>query len=354
MRKIGVYVLIFLVLVVSVVTFFRGPIAKRVMAAGLERNLARDPFASLPDGLHVTLCGAGGPLPDPIRSGPCVAVIAGRSLYVVDAGSGAARSLAAVGLRPPDVDAVFLTHFHSDHIDGLGELGVLRWTGGSARSPLPVHGPEGVSEVTLGLGQVYRLDAGYRTAHHGPETTPPTGAGLRARPFVEPAMGESSVVFEREGLRVLAFRVDHPPISPAVGYRFEYAGRSVVISGDTDRSENLARAAENVDLLVHDALSPELMSVVREAAGRAGNRTMQKIAGDVLDYHATPVEVAETAEAVGADHLLFYHVVPPMPIPGLSAVFLDGVREAFSGDVTLGRDGTALSLPAHDDRIVVR
>jgi ribonuclease Z len=149
------------------------------------------------------------------------------------------------------------------------------------------------------------------------------------------------------------FKVEHPPILPAVGYRFEYGGRSVVVSGDTRKSANVELHARGVDLLVHEALSPELMGVIQGAAEAVGNLGIAKIAGDVLDYHATPVEAAEIAESAGVGHLLYYHVVPPMPIPGLQAVFLKGVSEAYHGPVTLGRDGTSISLPAGSENIHV-
>jgi ribonuclease Z len=353
LRRFLVPLLVLAILVAMTSVFLRGPIALRIMQAALERNMTLDPIAELDNGLHAILCGAGGPLPDPDRSGPCVAIVAGEDVYVVDAGSGAARRLARLGIRPSRVEAVLLTHFHSDHIDGLGELGVLRWTAGSHVEPLPVHGPEGVRKVTEGLDQAYRLDAIYRTAHHGPEVTPPTGSGLRAMAFAQPPDGESTLVFERDGLRVTAFRVDHSPVRPAVGYRFDHAGRSIVVSGDTKKSANLERFARGVDLLIHEALSPELMGVIQHAAENVGNRSMAAIAQDVLDYHTSPVEAAESAEAVGAGHLLYYHIVPPMPIPGLASVFLDGVSQAYRGGVTLGRDGTMISLPAASEEIRV-
>ena len=353
MRRFLVLLLMLIVGLGLFAWFFRGPIALRVMRVALERNMNADPIGELPDGLHVTLCGAGGPLPDRSRSGPCVAIVAGDSLYLVDAGSGAARNLIRVGYQPQQVDGVFLTHFHSDHIDGLGELGLLRWTAGGHRLPLPVFGAEGIREITQGLNQVYRLDAVYRTAHHGPETVPPSGSGFASHGFPEPSKGEGTLVLDKDGLRVTMFKVDHPPIVPAVGYRFEYAGRSVVVSGDTKKSDNLAFFAEGADLLVHEALSPELMGVIQGAAEAVGNVGLTKIASDVLDYHASPVEAAEIAESAGVGHLLYYHVVPPMPLPGLSKIFMKGVAEAYGGPVTLGRDGTSLSLPSGSDEIRV-
>ncbi len=353
MRRFLSFVLVLVLVVAAIAWFFRGPIAARVVGVVVEANLLADPIGELPDGLHVTLCGAGGPLIDAIRSAPCVAIVAGSSLYLVDAGSGAARNLTGVGLPLARIDGVFLTHFHSDHIDGLGELGVLRWVGGSHRMPLPLYGAEGVGEIAQGLNQAYRLDTIYRTAHHGSEVAPPTGSGFRAVAFREPADGEETVVLEQKGLRVTMFKVEHPPIAPAVGYRFEYGGRSVILSGDTKKSRNLENFAIGADLLVHEALSPELMGIIGSAAERANNHGIAKIAHDVLNYHASPVQAAETAESAGVGHLLYYHIVPPMPVPGLESIFMDGVREAYGGPVTLGRDGTSISLPANSDEIRV-
>jgi ribonuclease Z len=333
-------------LAVAVVLFLaRGPLALRIMERVLARNMAANPIAALPDGLHVLLCGAGGPLPDPVRSGPCVAVIGGRTLVVVDAGTGGARNLQRTNFAPGRAAALFLTHFHSDHIDGLGELALLRWTGGANHEPLPVFGPAGVEEVVDGFDRAYRQDAAYRIAHHGPETVPPTGAGMTARAFAPPAPGEAPVVWEGGGLRVTAFAVEHEPVKPAVGYRFEYGGRSLVISGDTKKSANLAAQSRGVDLLVHEALAPQLVARMNAAAMAAGRANVAKIAADIPDYHTAPVEGAEIAAEVGAKHLLFYHVIPPLPLPGLDRVFLEGVSDAFSGGVTLGRDGTLISLP---------
>jgi ribonuclease Z len=352
MRRLGI-ILAVLALVVAIAYGLRARIATRLMETAAERLLGADPLAELPDGLHLTLCGAGSPLPDPVRSGPCVGIIAGKHLFVVDAGAAAARNMAAMNLPVGQLEAVFLTHLHSDHIDGLGELGLQRWAGGNGSEPLPVYGPEGTDTVASGFNAAYRIDAGYRVAHHGPETVPPSGAGLRARPFRAPPPGSPVVVLEQDGLRVTAFRVDHDPVDPAVGYRFDYGERSIVVSGDTVKSPEIERMAKDVDLLVHEALAAHLVAILTEAAEKLGQTARAKITSDILDYHATPVDAAETAEAAGARHLLFYHIVPPLRVPGMEAAFVEGVADAYSGDFTVGRDGVRVSLPANSTAIQI-
>lgn len=332
---------------------YRAEVAMWAMQRALDRNFTADPLAELPDGLHLAVCGAGAPLPAAERSGPCLGVIAGDRLFVVDAGSGGARNLQRMGFSAGRVGAVFLTHFHSDHIDGLGELAMLRWTGGGHDAPLPVYGPAGVEEVVAGFNQAYSLDAGYRTAHHGATVVPPAGAGSRAHPFEAPAPGERITVWEGDGVTVTAFTVPHDPVTPAVGFRFDYAGRSLLISGDTRRSDTVAAAAEGVDLLAHEALAAHLVGLMTRAAERAGQDSVAKITRDILDYHTTPEEAAAIAEQAGAGHLLLYHIVPPLPLPGLDSAFLDGVAEIYAGPVTLSRDGTFVSLPAGSDAIDV-
>jgi ribonuclease Z len=126
-----------------IVFFFRTTIALRMMERVVATNLGSDWVSELPDGLHLVLCGAGSPLPDPKRSGPCVAVIAGQQVFVVDAGSGASRRLSDLRFPQGRIDAILLTHFHSDHIDGLGELLMQRWVNRGAREPVASTAPTG-------------------------------------------------------------------------------------------------------------------------------------------------------------------------------------------------------------------
>lgn len=317
----------------------------------VTHNLSGGAMADFDQGLHLVLCGAGSPMPDPQRSGPCVAVIAGGQIYVFDAGTGGVRNLIARGILPGRIAAVFLTHFHSDHIDGLGELMMLRWVGGRHAAPLPVIGPHGVERVVDGFNAAYRQDVGYRIAHHGADLLPASGAGGVAQGFAPPALGAGLPVLEQDGLTVTAFTVSHPPIEPAVGYRVDYRGRSLVISGDTVKSDNLLHFARGVDLLVHEALAPHLVEVMTAGAEDAADAGMVRITMDIHDYHTTPVEVAELAAEAGVGHLLYYHVVPGLPVRPLEWSFLRGVSAIYPGAVTLGRDGTWLELPAEGREI---
>jgi ribonuclease Z len=328
----------------------RGPLSMWVMSRMLPELLSSSVLDSLEDGLHVALCGAGGPLPAPKRSGACVAVVAGNKLFVVDAGNYGARNMNRMRYPMGAIEALFLTHFHSDHIDGLGELAMQRWVNAANRKPLPVHGPEGVEKVVEGFNAAYALDAIYRHEHHGDIVAPLSGTGMLAHPHTAPLMGESITVYESDDLTVQMLTVDHDPVSPAVAYLFSYKGRTVLISGDTAKSDNLQHFAKGVDLLVHEALSPELVGLMNRAASESGNTIMAKITHDILNYHASPVDAAEIARHAKVGHLLYYHIVPPLILPGTEAAWLTGVDEVFR-NYTVGIDGTAFSLPAGSTEI---
>ena len=349
----GRIVLLALVVLAGLVYANRGTLGLALMERALPRIMAADPLEGLEDGLHLTLCGAGSPLPDPNRSGPCVAVIAGEQIFIVDAGSGAARNMQAYGINPAVVGAVLLTHFHSDHMDGLGELMTLRWAGGNYEDSLPLYGAPGVDEVARGFNLAYRQDKAYRVAHHGDDVVPASGHGLESRTFELPEPGKEVVFHEEGDLTITAFRVEHDPIDPAIGYRFDYKGRSAVITGDTIQSAEIERISKDVDLLVHEALAAHMVKRMEDAARAAGMEARAKILFDIQDYHATPVQAAESAQKAGARALLLYHIVPPLIIPGAEAAFLQGVSAAYDGPTYLGRDGLSVSLLAGSDAIDV-
>lgn len=340
-----------LILVVALAGCLPAGISERIMEKGLEVRMAANMLEELDDGLHLALCGAGGPMPAPNASGPCVVVIAGERMFVVDTGADGTRNIARMGYPLGDIEAVLLTHFHSDHIDGLGELATLRWASGANASPLPVYGPNGVEKVVAGFNEAYSQDFVYRHDHHGDAVAPTSGAGMLAKAFNTPVEGALTTLIKDDVLTVEALAVDHKPVAPAVGYRFSYKDRSLLITGDTVKSANIEHFAQGVDLLVHEALAKNLVSLMNKVAGEVGNTVMAQVTHDILDYHASPLDAAETAKAAKVGHLLYYHIVPPMVLPGQKTLFLDGADKVF-GDYTIGEDGVAFSLPAGSDKII--
>jgi len=347
-KKIATALLAAIVLLVACLWILQKPISMLVLERMAHRNVGRDIIAGLPDGLHVVLCGTGSPMPDPTRAGPCTAVIAGDRLFVVDAGEGSSRNLAYMGVPLGRIEALLLTHFHSDHIDGLGNFMLQRWANRMAQAPLPVMGPTGVEQVVDGFRAAYVLDFGYRVAHHSPKIMPPGGSGGKGVPFALPPVGQGDqvVVLDDKGLKITAFRVNHAPIEPAVGYRFDYKGRSVVISGDTKKAPSVAAVAKGADMLIHEALQPALLKVITQefVARKADNIT--HILTDIINYHTTPEEAAQTATEAGVKQLVFNHIVPPLPIAYGYAAFRGDAAQFFNGPITVGEDGMLFTMPA--------
>jgi ribonuclease Z len=351
MKKLGLIVAVLVVLAVIAGTQ-KERIITAVMNKGLETRLGADLISELDDGLHLALCGAGGPLPAPNASGPCVAVIAGDRMFIVDAGTDGLRNLGRMGLPAGNIEAVFLTHFHSDHIDGLGEMATIRWVSEANTAPLPVYGPTGVNQVVAGFNTVYSMDKVYRHDHHGDSVAPLSGTGMVANEFVLPEEGTLTTLIDDGGLKIEALAVGHAPVVPAVGYRFTYKDRTLLVTGDTVASANVQKFSQGIDLLVHEALAPNLVNMMHDAAKEIGNKVLAKVTLDILDYHASPVEAAEIARDAGVGHLLYYHIVPPLVIPGQESLFLDGADDIFP-DYTVGQDGVMFTLPAGTDDIIL-
>ena len=307
------------------------------------------------DAMRVFMCGTASPLGAPGRAQACVAVFVGGRLYLVDAGTGSAQTLQAHRVSSEHLDTVFLTHYHSDHISGLPDHNLGSWVAGRA-APLKVVGPPGVAAVVEGFNRAYELDRQYRVAHHGAELLPPALGVMQAREIEYRRLTEHGVmvsfapgvVHEADGLTVTAFVVDHSPVEPAYGYRFDYEDRSVVISGDTVVTPALESAAADADLVIHDALSEPLISAMARASAQANPR-LAKVLLDVLDYHAHTTAVVAMAELAGVRMLAFYHLVPAPQNPLMEAIFM---RDLPDG-VVLTEDGMTFDLPVGSPRILV-
>lgn len=345
LRRFLLSALAFLLVIAGAAYLFRTPLVLVIGKKVAAQRMAADPVAELPDGLHVGLCGSGSPFPDDKRTGPCTVVVAGKRLFVFDAGSGSVRNIGKMGFSHGRIDAIFLTHFHSDHIDGLGELLLQRWASTGNKTPVPIYGANGVELVVDGLMHAYQQDQVYRVAHHGDATVPASGFGATAKP-VNIGPDGSVVMFKEGDLEIAAFMVDHAPVHPAVGYRIRYKDRSLVISGDTKKAASVQREAAGVDVLVHEALSPTLVNLLIQGATDAGRPNLQKIFKDINDYHTTPEQAAEIARDAKVRYLLLNHIVPALPLPGMEQAFLGDAPDIFKGKLRVGNDGDFLSMPA--------
>jgi ribonuclease Z len=274
---------------------------------------------------RVTLLGTGVPIPRADRFGPSTLIEAGSRKLLIDAGRGTTIRLNQIGVPMGEIDALLLTHYHSDHTSGIPDLWLTGWLQSHfARRTTPFHviGPIGARTLMSGLEMAYRRDIEIRIAD---EQLPPEGVAVIVDEF-----SQDGVVFDQDGVRVLAFEVDHgAAITPAYGYRVEYDGRVAVISGDTRYNENVIRYGEGADLLIHEVaiVRPELMSVP----------FIQRI----MAHHTTAREAgmvfSRTRPKLAAfTHLVFLasETVPPASIADL----IDETRQSYSGPLEVGED----------------
>ncbi len=151
---------------------------------------------------------------------------------------------------------------------------------------------------------------------------------------------------EDGGIRVTAITVDHGPVKPAFGYRIDYKGRSVALSGDTVYFPGFVDAAKGADLMLHEALNPKLVMMMHDAAEKNGSPNLAQVMHDIINYHSTPEDAARAAKEAGVKRLVLYHIVPPLPSRLLDAAFLGDAHRVFRGPLEIGADGELFSLPA--------
>ena len=174
-------------------------------------------------------------------------VEAGNDIYIVDVGDGSVANIQRWGINLSNLKAALITHLHSDHIADLPDLNLLSWVNRSREQNLTIFGPEGIETTIKGFNQAYFLDHKFRNEHHGDEQAP-----LGVDEMVADTIDGEGVILSENGLTITAFLVEHDPVAPAYGYRFDYKGRAIVISGDTAYSTNLINYAKDVDLLFHE------------------------------------------------------------------------------------------------------
>ena len=273
--------------------------------------------------IEVVLLGTGYPRPDPDRAGPSTAVIVHGKYFVVDAGRAVVLRLSALQQPMPPIAAVFLTHLHSDHISGLPDLFNTSWVMGRKQS-LQLYGPRGTQEMVNGLLRFYAEDIHIR--RDLVEELPAKGAEIDVHIVSE------GTVYKDDDVTITAFTVDHRPVEPAFGYKFEAGGKIVVISGDTAPSDNVVKFARGADILVHEAYMPGYFGNARSVEIRRGDTA--KVTQRLSRYHSNAEQVGKIAAAAGAKKLVLTHLIPPQDG--------DKMRELaarnFGGEIIAGKD----------------
>ena len=292
--------------------------------------------------LHIFLLGSGGPFNNEKRVASSIAVIADGEFFLFDVGPGTYRNADLMRLPVVQLTGIFLTHFHSDHIGDLGEVNIMSWASGRSK-PLEVYGPKGVDKVVNGFRMAYEFDTGYRIAHHGVEIVPPEAGVPISKTIVIQDPNQRELCFDRNGLKIYAFEVDHTPVNPAVGYRIEYKGLIVVITGDTIKTENLVKHCFNADILFSEAISSDLLNNMVALVEKINPR-VAKILTDIQNYHMNPVSAAKLAKEAQVKQLVFIHITPPLLNKNVEDIYLKGVSDVFDGEVTLGEDRMKFSL----------
>jgi len=268
-----------------------------------QTNKTKDSFSANSPDIKVTLLGTGTPVPLMERFGPSILVQAGRETLLFDAGRGCLQRLRQVNVSYDQINALFLTHLHSDHIVGLPDLWLTGWLLSRRSTQLNVFGPLGTDEMIKNLQKAYAFDIKMRIED---DKTPEEGSKFLVSEIQE------GIIYEKNGVKVIAFEVDHYPIVPAFGYRIEYNGHSVVLSGDTRYSENLIKFGRGADLLIHEVvIAPDTLSKTNpdyhifahhttiEQACKIFNETKPKLAAysHIVKLHRNEQDLLERTKA---------------------------------------------------------
>jgi ribonuclease Z len=274
--------------------------------------------AAATDSTSVIMLGTGTPRPSPEAMGPATAIVVGKRVFLVDAGTGVERRLVAAHLPPDGVAALFVTHLHSDHVLGLADLIFTSWVVGRSK-PFPAYGPHGLSAMTQHLYAAFKEDIEIRT--RGLEKESPGGYRIAVHEI------KPGVVYDSGGVKVTAFLVNHGAWKEAYGYRFDTPNRSIVLSGDTRPSEALVRIATGVDILIHE-VQPS------DSALHPGSRTAADWAAYVREYHTTALQLGELANRIQPKLLVVSHDGRRAP----RAQILADIQRSYSGKVVLAED----------------
>jgi len=291
------------------------------------------------DSLKVVILGTGTPRAFYGRAKAGVAVLAKDKTFLVDCGGAVVDQLIKAGIMPQRISDVLFTHHHSDHNSGFFDLFITSWRTHviadrvfeGRKEAMNVYGPTTTKAIIGKMRESFDFDANLRVSYN---RSSGNGADIQ---YFECNEG---VVYDRDGITITAFEVDHRPVYPAIAYKFEYNGKSVVISGDTIPVPNMVKYSRGVDLLIHESYNKAWLDALIE-------KFPEQAVGlsNPAKYHSTTLEVAEIAREAGVKHLALTHHIPaPAATEEAEAEYMEGMRDIYKGRITMVRDLMSFEL----------
>jgi len=296
-------------------------LASAIAVAAASRRAIAAPI----DRTRLILLGtAGGPRPRKARSASAQVIVSHNVAYVIDCGDGVARQLSFAGIPFNTLRHIFITHQHSDHNADYGNLIWLAWTAGLS-TPVDTWGPPPLEKMTKLFFEMNAYDIETRISNEGRVPIVPLVHVHEIR--------DDGAVMVDDNVKVTAALVDHPPVVPAFGYRFDARDRSIVISGDTAPSDNLVRLARGADVLVHSVMYP---AAIDRLVGRVPNAAALK--ESILAHQTSAEDAGRIAQAAGVKTLVLSHLVPADDPQITDQMWIEAAQSRFQGKVVFGRD----------------
>ena len=293
---------------------------------------------------EVVFCGTGSPQYNPDRGQPCLGVIVGGRFFLFDAGQGSAWQLTEYGLPFLSLDTIFITHLHSDHMSGVADVIHTGWIQGRTHI-VDVVGPPGTDALLDGIYEAYKDDVDERVNAMGEGSLLEGQYAFGASHEVDIEADEVVTVFDEDGILIQAFKVDHPDWSAAFGYRVDFGGKSIVISGDTKYTKAIGKHAQGVDYLIHEVINMEMMRSAGSAMEKHGAGITPERLELIAAVHTPTLEVAQSAVDANAKTLVLTHLIPPIPASTfVESAFVEGMDKVYEREIIVARDGMRLTL----------
>ncbi|MEE9374383.1 MAG: MBL fold metallo-hydrolase [Saprospiraceae bacterium] len=332
---IAIVVITLLVLLFSFIN--RDRMMDRMIEMAMSKSANKIEYIEDRDGIRVITLGTASPLSSD-RNQTGTAIFVDGMFFLFDVGYGVIRQAELEKLPLNKLSGIFLSHWHSDHFIELPYAINRSWQLGR-KHPLDIYGPEGLDTVLIGVSQFLKYENENRVSHHGSEVMNPLIAGVNSR-TIDMRGSVSTILYQQNELRITAFEVCHQPVTPSYGFRIDYKGKSVVISGDTkEKCHTLEDFAKGTDLLLHEVMLKDVFEKSSKRNAKNGNERNAKIAQDITKYHTSPIDIGIMAQRAGVKKVVLHHFAPVPSNLIFERRYKSDLSKNYKGAISLAEDG---------------